>query len=141
MTEYGLADWTAEVTALHVARQAPPQCPKCGRTGFYGPRWDARTRRYRACKFCGLWQDVSRPPHLVIRYECHHADGSSVADWKEPQESWTCPVCRRNLGPSEAVPWPVDVPGHPWWTVPQGMTYTEACDYFEQHDGTRKPHI
>jgi hypothetical protein len=92
-------------------------------------------RRYLACKFCGLWQNVGKRPHPIIRYECH------VADWKEPHESWDCPRCGRHFEPSEAVAWPADNPAHPWWAVPQGMSYDEACDYFEQHAGSRQRNV
>jgi hypothetical protein len=132
---YTEADWAAEMAALYDAREGPPACPRCRRSGFYGPRRADKERRYRACKFCGLWQDVGKPPHLIIRYECH------VADWKEPHEPWNCPTCGRHFGTSQAVGWPADNPEHPWWSVPQGMGHEEACDYFEKRFGLRQPHV
>lgn len=42
-------------------------CPSCKTIGFYGPRIyplppAEPNRKYRACKFCGLWQDVPGYP-------------------------------------------------------------------------------
>ncbi len=126
--EYTEADWLAEDAALKKG-SAPPPCPSCGRTGFYAPRADDNIppRHYRACKFCGLWQDVGMRPHTIIRYECHHWL-HQVADWKEPHESWDCPVCDKHFMPVDAVSWPRDNPAHLWWKVPQSLSQAQYAE-------------
>jgi hypothetical protein len=111
---FSLADWTAEVTAL-AGGADPLPCPCCERRGFYGPRDNRQTPLllYRACKFCGFWQHVDAPPNDIIRYECKNGD-HFAADWKDPDQSWTCCKCRRTFQPSEAVAWPADDSSH-WW--------------------------
>jgi hypothetical protein len=117
---YEDADWLSEDLALKSGGDPQP-CPRCHRRGFYAPRFAKPNRRYRACKFCGFWQDVGMPPHPVIRYECttgnHH-----VADWKGPDEPWTCPDCGRRFQPDAAVAWPSEDPYHPWRQWPQEGT-------------------
>ncbi len=128
LVEYTEADWLAEDAALKKG-SAPPPCPSCGRTGFYAPRADDNIppRHYRACKFCGLWQDVGMRPHTIIRYECHHWL-HQVADWKEPHESWDCPVCDKHFMPVDAVSWPRDNPAHLWWKVPQSLSQAQYAE-------------
>jgi hypothetical protein len=114
--DYTLEQWTRENDHLK-AGGAPEPCPRCKRRGFYAPRGADGDRHYRACKFCGLWQDVGRPEHTIIRYECF-GTGHCVADWKEPHESWACPICGAAFTPSTAVSWPEAVPNHYWNEAP-----------------------
>jgi hypothetical protein len=118
-------EWDAENGALPKG-EPPAPCPVCRRRGFYAPR-AAQARRYFACKFCGYWQDVGKPPHEIIRYECNGTD-HAVADWKQPTGSWSCPMCARQFSPKEAVPWPNEVPNHPWHSAP---TEGEQSDFVE----------
>ena len=120
--------WEAEDRALK--RGADPQpCPRCARRGFYAPRFAPPWRRYRACKFCGFWQEMGRPPHKIIRYECVRPD-HRYADWKEPQEWWTCPACQSRYSPAQSVPWPVHNRAHPWHEAPRRGTQRTYIDYW-----------
>lgn len=135
--DFADVDWLAEDAALKAGAE-PPECPQCLRRGFYAPRFAAPNRRYRACKFCGFWQDVGKPPQKIVRFECHHPDGTAVADWKEPTESWTCPKCRRAFSPGEAVPWPADNPSHSWNNTPQRGSQADYVAYWETQ-GVKPP--
>lgn len=38
------------------------ECPSCHEIGFYGPREiKSEGRKYRACKWCGFWQEAAGP--------------------------------------------------------------------------------
>ena len=131
---YIKAAWEYEQEELRSGGDPPP-CPRCGRRGFYAPRFAEPDRRYRACKFCGLWQNVGKPPHEIIRYECHqHPDGSEVADWKEPHESWDCPSCGRHFTPEESVPWPSERPDHNWREWPLRGSQEEYSRFLKERD-------
>jgi len=116
---YSLAEWRVENAALE-GGDNPQPCPCCRRTGFYAPRQADGPRFYRACKYCGFWQDVDKTPHEIIRYECR--DSHWVADWKEPHEAWTCPECKTIFHPDEAVLWPSENPTHWWGEAPVSGT-------------------
>ena len=126
--DYTLDDWTREDSALKGGADPAP-CPRGKRRGFYAPRWAEPGRRYCACKFCGLWQDVGRPPHEIIRYECFGRD-HCVADWKEPHESWACPVCGAAFTPDAAVPWPAENPEHCWNEAPAAGTQADYIAFW-----------
>jgi hypothetical protein len=125
---YTLHLWTQESAALH-AGEDPLNCPACLRRGFYGPREADQARRYRACKFCGFWQNVGQLPHEIIRYECRQPDHWTM-DWREPHESWQCPICTRPYSPSAAVPWPADDPTHPWHETPTAGSQADYISYW-----------
>ncbi len=131
------AEWDQEDTALKNGADPAP-CPQCRRRGFYAPRWATPSRKYFACKFCGYWQDVGKPPHEIIRYECRNNDGHCVADWKEPQESWRCPECGKTFDPQEAVEWPADDPDHCWHSAPEQGTQDDYKTYW-QSKGVKPP--
>ena len=124
MRDYTEQDWLAENTTLQHGVDPQP-CPQCGWTGFYStreadpPPGETKPRRYRGCKFCGFWQDVGKQPDQLIRYECHHPNGTVRHDWKYPRENWNCPDCGTHYEPSASVRWPADDPRHPWRNVPQ----------------------
>lgn len=131
---YTLSEWEAEVQAL-IAGGDPPPCPCCGRRGCYEPKFASPDRRYRACKFCGFWQNVGERPMQVNRYECRAPD-HSVADWKVPTESWTCPGCGSTYRPEQSVAWPADDPAHEWNEVPTAGTQ-EALRRFWSERGMK----
>ncbi len=116
---YTLLDWQDELQALR-ANGDPPPCPCCSRRGFYEPKLAEPNRRYRACKFCGFWQDVDESPREVIRYECQ-GPGHWVADWKVPTKKWTC-SCGKTYSLDQRVPWPADDPTHRWNQAPASGT-------------------
>lgn len=135
---YTDADWHAENQTL-LAGGNPPPCPRCGRRGFYAPRWAEPDRHYRACKFCGFWQNVDSPPHEIIRYECTGHD-HCVADWKEPHESWACPICGTSYTPTAAVPWPAHNPKHCWNKAPASGTQADFAAFWT-NNGFPAPHF
>ena len=65
-TEYTEKQWEEERRLNKFCGQHPNwfhsgctlQCPQCGAAGFYGPKIDSDSNKYRACKFCGWWQEV-----------------------------------------------------------------------------------
>jgi len=125
---YARPDWQREQEYLK--RNGDPQpCPCCNCRGFYAPRADDSGRRYRACKFCGFWQNVGSPPHEIIRYECR---GSNhwVADWKGPHESWTCPRCGEVYRPEQAAAWPADDVSHWWHEAPKKGAQQDYRDFW-----------
>ena len=125
-TEY---DWSKEDADLKRGKHPQP-CPRCTRRGFYAARLAPPNRKYRACKFCGFWQDVGKAPHPIIRYECSGSDGHWVADWKEPHESWTCPTCGRRYTPEQAVAWPAEEPTHWWNQAPKAGTQADFIAFW-----------
>ena len=130
---YTPTDWQRENDALEEGGDPQP-CPCCDRRGFYEPREADYDRRYRACKFCGFWQDVGKQPHEIIRYECRRSD-HYAADWKEPQESWACPKCSCEFNPPDAVAWPADDSSHHWHQAPRKGTQQQYRDFWEAKGG------
>lgn len=124
-------EWDQEDQALKAGGDPPP-CPQCQRRGCYAPRFAEPSRKYFACKFCGYWQDVGRPPDRTIRYECNQLD-HSVADWKYPtNEAWQCPCCTRMYQPEDAVAWPAASAGHPWRSLPEAGSQAEFSQTWQQ---------
>jgi len=67
--EYTEKQWEEEMRVGLFCGQHSPfgscnlECPSCSEVGFYGPRKTENdkgeiTRKYRACKWCGFWQDA-----------------------------------------------------------------------------------
>ena len=90
-SRYTAKQWREERSALN--RGDPPsKCPSCKRTGFYAPREDhpEKPRKpYRACLFCGFWQDVGGDEGRATKYECHGHLGTTAPGAK----TWRCPGC------------------------------------------------
>jgi len=130
-------EWEDEDRALRDGGDPTP-CPRCGRRGFYGPRFAVPSRKYFACKFCGYWQDVNQPPHVIIRYECNQPD-HRVADWKRPDEGWQCPGCGHAYQPVDAVAWPATVLDHLWRSMPEAGSQADFIDALRQIDNKPRP--
>ena len=137
------SDWDQEFIALFGRRVSPPPCPGCQRAGFFGPR-KAGNRLYEMCKFCGRYQEPDRNPVQLIAtaHECTEWPqvlGASYIWWVQPFESsYTCPSCGSDVKVSSTtVKRPVDDRDHPWWSVPQGMTFDEARQYWTAHGQAR----
>lgn len=133
MRPYSEADWQAENTALQQGVDPQP-CPKCRCTGFYSTRCaeplagKTEPRHYRACKFCGFWQDVDAAavPHRATAHGCAgwpKPAGASWVWWVAPTDTtYACPnkTCGQQVIVAQTlVPIPADDPQHPWWSVPQ----------------------
>lgn len=95
------------------------ECPSCGSRGFYGPKGSyEKGRKYRACKFCGFWQEASGPihdarggkPYRCVMVTCPHCSGY---DWRLPwEDDWgECEDCKSKL---KQVSWPTEDSTHPF---------------------------
>ena len=98
-------------------------CPLCKTIGFYAPRIDPPiwptsspvNRKYRACKFCGLWQDVIGYPGTRKEGEIFNCLPIRCSNCKTFQ--WTeCNLnkpCEKNCGGiCKEDKWPTDDPYH-----------------------------
>ncbi len=95
-------------------------CPVCEVVGFYGPRV-AGQRKYRACKFCGFWQEVPKEPLTIWGnkgYRCTHiyCPNGHEYDWVHPNinEFRNCKTCNAKL---EKTDWASDNPNHPFQNI------------------------
>ena len=143
MKTFSASDWDEEFRSVFARGVSPPSCPACQRSGFYGPR-KADDRLYQMCKFCGLYQEPEKDPVQLIStvHDCPgwpRVAGASYIWWVQPFESsYTCPTCGSTVKVSSAVvKRPVDDPDHPWWSVPQGMTFAEARKFWVEHGQPR----
>lgn len=98
-------------------------CPRCKTIGFYGPRidppiWPASmpiNRKYRACKFCGLWQDVPGYPGTRKEgkiFDCLpiRCSGCKTFQWTEYNSNKPCE--KKCGGVCKEDKWPTDNLGH-----------------------------
>ncbi len=96
-------------------------CPQCNIVGFYGPRKAQEgegTRKYRACKFCGFWQEASGTvrderggePYRCVAIRC---DKCQAYDWQVPwaSEIKRCETCGAEM---KKIDWASDDPKHPF---------------------------
>ena len=87
-------------------------CPWCNIIGFYSPRV-ARERKYRACKFCGWWQEVDGgEPYRCIALYC---DACGIYDWTQPKEEKDFKFCEKCKQQYKTFLWAIDYPEHPFW--------------------------
>ena len=106
-------------------------CPLCKTVGFYGPRISGSidrddSRRYRACKFCGLWQEAqgdARDKYGPKAYRCKaiycpncSPDRLDIYNWHTPEvvDFGNCANCQTKLIETQ---WAVDNPKHPFHTI------------------------
>ncbi len=54
MLTYSREDWDIETYEVFGEGRDPNPCPRCERIGFYGPRIEEPSLRYRQCRFCGF---------------------------------------------------------------------------------------
>lgn len=133
--EYTEAQWSAETqtTPLFIpqidgswrALAVNLPCPKCKKVGFYAPikfppeaSEDKIIRKYRACKFCGFWQDVpgypgtrnEGRPFYCIPLRCMNPKCRTFNYTKENLDK-PCEV--KGCGTKcELSKWPIDDPNH-----------------------------
>jgi hypothetical protein len=126
------ADMRAPACSLEIPGTPPVEfcalaCPVCATIGFYGPRQAPGpgqgpvTRKYRACKFCGLWQEAwgdvyderGGTPYRCMAFVCERCQCRS---WRDPQQPGNepCPACHIDMTPTT---WAVDDPTHPFWPL------------------------
>lgn len=137
MKQWSEEDWQAQFQRLQAGDLPPPQCPECGRAGFFGPRYADGPRHYWLCKFCGFYRATEQPPR-----HCHptahgcpawpQIAGASYVWWTQTDEaSYRCPYCGEHVLVEHArVTRPVDDETHPWWRVPQDLGFQEAAAFW-----------
>ena len=110
-------------------------CPQCRSVGFYGPKVTADdsgkiTRKYRACKFCGFWQEAwgnvfnerGGESYRCIIVRCNNCaeKGGFSYDWQTPwayePQSWS--VCHTTM---EQAQWASDDPNHSFHQLKEQM--------------------
>ena len=128
--EYTEQQWSTELQASGIEIKFPTgpfsfgtilPCPNCKTVGFYGARLNTSPegkilRKYRACKFCGLWQEAWG--HIFNErggeaYRCIHlvCTKCGTYNWTIANRNKACDHCG---GKSEVTDWPSDNPGHPF---------------------------
>jgi hypothetical protein len=135
---YSNQDWDDECVYLFAEGRDPAPCPACGRTGFYGPRVAGKNRRYRECRFCGLYQAVGEPAQraLPTAHGCDTWPEIAKAPyiwWLVPgTEGYECPFCgaRATLA-EDRVSNPAEDSEHPWHRVPQGRNRFYYARFWE----------
>ncbi len=143
--EYSMQDWEDESYELFVERADPRPCPKCGRTGFYGPRAVDPGIKYRACRFCGFWQSVDGPEEQCkpTAHDCEEWPECAKAPYiwwvRAESKRYTCPFCRQDVNvvshnsfmKGSVILAPVENLDHPWRKVPQNRTYSYYLRFWE----------
>ncbi len=143
--EYTMQDWEDESYQLFVERADPQPCPKCGKTGFYGPRAADPGIKYRACRFCGLWQAVDGEPeqYRPTAHGCEEWPDCARAPyiwWVRPDaKGYTCPFCRQDVNVVShnsfmrgvLILSPMENLDHSWLKVPQNRTYSYYLRFWE----------
>ena len=151
MQQYTDADWEEDSYSLFVERSDPQPCPRCGRTGFFGPRAADPDVKFRACRFCGFYQEVGQKPvqFLPVAHSCEEWPECARAPyiwWVPPdQEQYTCPYCGRESAvrgrniftPGVLTASPAEDVDHPWGKVPQNRPYAYYIRFWENWDVTR----
>lgn len=106
-------------------------CPRCNTFGFYGPRVLYENgeiiRKYRACKFCGLWQEAfgkDKNAHGGKAYRCVavFCDFCGIYNWQTPWggfEPGGCPRCHKK---TIRINWASDDPNHLFHTWKNTMS-------------------
>ena len=99
-------------------------CPNCQNLGFYGPKVTTDeaggvTRRYRACKFCGFWQEAGRgKPYRCVALYC---SSCGAYDWTAPKSKEDYKSCTRCQLEYEKIEWASDNPNHTFHTLKRHM--------------------
>lgn len=99
-------------------------CPNCNSVGFYSLRVIQNqageiTRKYRACKFCGFWQETSGDVFKEKRgqsYRCIaiYCDKCGTYDWRVPwvKQLGNCSNCGN--ADVKKIKWASDDSNHPF---------------------------
>ena len=144
-------DWEDQFYALMGEQADPLPCPDCGRAGFYGPRALDDKPKFRACRFCGFFQEVMQQPTRLqpVAHDCDDwpdAAGAPYIWWIPKSEKWyTCNYCARRVAVTQAnafmkgaaVTSPDDDPNHPWQKVPQDASYDTYYKLWENWPVTK----
>ena len=149
--QYSETQWDEDSFRLFGERMDPEACPKCGRTGFFGPRAADPGVKFRCCRYCGFNQVIGEEPvqMLPVVHKC--ADWPVCAKapyvwWVHPEDrKFTCPFCGRDsdihgrnvFAPSLLVDSPSESENHPWRKVPQNQSYAYYLRFWENWDFTK----
>lgn len=98
-------------------------CPNCKTVGFYGARRNPEkeiTRKYRACKFCGFWQEAwgevynkrGGKPYRCRAVYCEKCRTLDTYLWHLPWAGLGC--CPKCSAESKETDWASDNPNHPF---------------------------
>jgi hypothetical protein len=141
---YSASRWDEEAFALFAEGRDPSVCPRCGTSGFYGPRVAVDGTRYRACRFCGLFQEVGGAAQRAqpTRHDC--ATWPEIARapyiwWAPPGVTeYPCPFCGGGVRvPEHPAPIPATDPLHPWWKVPHRRTRFWYASFWDRWPYTK----
>ena len=149
--QYTEQEWDEDSYRLFVECTDPEPCPRCGRTGFFGPRAADPGVKFRCCRFCGFYQVVGEEPiqFLPVVHACDDWPECARAPyvwWVHPNEQrFTCPFCglqsdvraRNVFTPGVLVDGPSDAQDHPWRKVPQHRSYTYYQRFWENWKCTK----
>lgn len=104
-------------------------CPECGTVGFYAPRGSVSSeRKYRACKFCGFWQEAwgsvynerGGDPYRCTTVYCDKCRTPDTYNWHLP---WTQGFgnCSKCQSPLKETKWASDDLNHPFHKIKEEM--------------------
>ncbi len=108
-------------------------------------------RKFRACRFCGFWQEVGKKPvrFRPVAHDCEEWPQCAKAPyiwWVEPNEKWfNCVYCGKRAPVEGSNPFakgvlvraPSDDQDHPWWRVPQNRPYQFYYRFWENWPATK----
>ena len=96
--EYKLDHWNIEVRLNKTGQGLI--CPWCELGGEYGPRQDGvSNRRYRACKNCGIFQNINESKEQAILAKCE----CGVGAWTLSKEGKNCDKCGKYIKLNEDI--------------------------------------
>mgnify|MGYP001565589663 FL=1 len=87
---YTLKDWKMEMSLAK--KGAIIICPWCERGSQYGARV-AESRKYRACKYCGIFQNIDGFKEQARLAKCSCGNGS----WTLNKEGKNCDLCNKYI--------------------------------------------
>ena len=130
---YTLHQWGTERTATELL-----PCPRCHRTFLYGA-YELPGRRYRLCKFCGLYQEPGEKARQAqpCAHRCDEQQyllGVPYIQWHPEGDTYTCFDCGQQGVSVHAtlVPNPYETAGHPWRVVPADLTRAYLAKFLQR---------
>lgn len=131
---YTLKDWEKEEEIRKISYHEPwgscrLPCPNCRVVGFYAPRGDNEGRRYRACKFCGFWQEArgkvfDKRGGEPYRCEAVLCPDCGIFDWHINFVGQACNNKNCKGTNKTKCPWAIDCLAHPFWQIKREL---EKC--------------
>jgi hypothetical protein len=134
---YTEAQWQEEIKAPGVTINFPEgpfafgtilSCPLCRTVGFYGPRISGKEgenpRKYRACKFCGLWQEAVGEARERLGPKAYRCTAvvctNGHYNWVMPEikKFGKCEFCQ---GEYNETQWAIENPSHPFQKIKEAI--------------------